>query len=51
MAHPDALRQVDGGGSRDHPVTATVDMSRETPRHARLHRIVVVGGGAGGSSL
>ena len=28
MAHPDALRQVDGGGSRDHPVTATVDMSR-----------------------
>ena len=51
MAHPDALRQVDGGESRDHPVTATVDMSRETPRHARLHRIVVVGGGAGGLEL
>jgi hypothetical protein len=26
-------------------------MSRETPRHARLHRIVVVGGGAGGLEL
>src|SRR5262245_48155059 len=51
MAHPDALRQVDGGESRDYPVTATVDMSRETRRHARLHRIVVVGGGAGGLEL
>src|SRR5260370_17034587 len=51
MAYADAPRQTDGDPDGNHSATAVTDMPEVSGRPGALHRIVIVGGGAGGLEL
>ena len=51
MAHADAPRRMNGDPPGNPSVTAVTDMTEVARRPGALHRIVVVGGGAGGLEL
>jgi NADH:ubiquinone reductase (H+-translocating) len=51
MAYADAPRRMDGDPDGNPSVAAVTDMTAASQRPGALHRIVIVGGGAGGLEL
>ena len=51
MAHADAPRRMDGDPDGNSSVAAVTDTTAVSQRPGALHRIVIVGGGAGGLEL
>src|SRR5437899_6602899 len=51
MAYADAPRRTDGGLDGNLSVAAVTDVAEASGRPGALHRIVIVGGGAGGLEL
>jgi NADH:ubiquinone reductase (H+-translocating) len=51
MAHADAPRRMDGDADRNPSAAAVTDMTAVSRRAGALHRIAIVGGGAGGLEL